>query len=375
MCVTRSIALVLVAVAAASAAAAAQAGTRLPAGAPRPVATRVGVGPVPAVPKSQARRAPRPEGPRLKRVPRHAPEEVEPSNEAATSASTSTAMTWRGGRVQDYTKTFVIFWLPVGYTFERYGSSAQFEGLVDGYFADIGGSTFANTQTQYYDATNWVTNSSTLTAAVVDTSPYPVHGGYVYTTDADIRAEVVKTIKAQGWPYGLHEQFFVFTAANVLTWDSWLGWSNKGSTSYCAYHNYFSAAAYGLGDFPIVYANMPGQDGHYGCYAKTFAGYDAAGQALYRWYAPNGDYTADSAISTTSHEQFEMITDPELDAWKDENGAENGDKCSYIYGAVGSDTGNVTLNGNRYILQGEWSNALFDSGVFGCAWYRAVPYN
>jgi hypothetical protein len=270
----------------------------------------------------------------------------------------------------------VIFWLPSGSTFEPNGSSANFERLIDRYFADVGGSTFANTQTQYYDSTNWVSTSSTFTDAVVDTTPYPVRNGSVYTTDSDIRAEVGKWIKARGWAYGLHERFFVYTAANVLTWDQYLGWSNNGGTTgYCAYHNYFSGTSVGLQNFPIMYANMPGQAGHYPCYAKTVSSYNSAGQPLYNWYSPNGDYVADSSISTTSHEQFEMVTDPELNAWKDANGDENGDKCAYQYGTVASDTGNVTMNGHRYILQGEWSNSFFNAGWFGCAWYRAAPYH
>jgi hypothetical protein len=305
------------------------------------------------------------EGPRLGRIRAHEPEEVEPQTTAAAAASTSIPMTPHGGPVQDYTKTFVIFWLPTGYTFENGGSSQNFINLIWRYFSDVGGSTFANTQTQYYDSSNWVSNSSTLVDGVVDNTPYPVRNGYVYTTDTDIQNIVAKWIKARGWLYGLHEQFFVYTAANVPTWESHLGW-NTDTKGYCAYHNYFLGTSVGLGNYPIVYANMPALDGNgsYRCYAKTGA----------NWYSPNGDYTADSTVSTTSHEQFESITDPELNGWKDANGDENGDKCSYIYGTIGSDTGNVTLNGHRYILQGEWSNALFNTGAFGCAWYRSTPY-
>ena len=311
------------------------------------------------------------EGPRLGRVRPHEPEEVEPQTTAATAASTTIPMSWYGGPVQDYTKTFVIFWLPTGYTFEQNGSSQNFINLVWRYFGDVGGSTFANTQTQYYDSSSWVSNSSTLVDGVVDSTPYPVRNGYVYTTDTDIRNMVAKWIKARGWAYGIHEQFFVYTAANVATWDSQLGWSTATPNGYCAYHNFFQGTSVGLGNYPVMYANMPGLDGNggYRCYAKTPAGVNSAGQQTYNWYSPNNDYTADSTISTTSHEQFETITDPELNAWKDANRDENGDKCSYIYGTLGGDTGNVTMNGHRYVLQGEWSNA-----PFGCAWFRSTPY-
>src|SRR6185295_5157613 len=75
---------------------------------------------------------------------------------------------------------------------------------------------------------------------------------------------------------------------------------------------------------------------------------------------PN-DPDADVEISTASHEHFESATDPELNAWYDpSDGSEDGDKCAYNYGTVAADGSNVTLNGNPYIIQQEWSNAAFD---------------
>jgi hypothetical protein len=299
---------------------------------------------------------------------------------SASAASQTSPLKPGTGPVQNYTKTYAIFWLPPGYTYESgtSGSSSRYISLIERYLSDIGGSTFLNSVTQYYDSANWISNSSTFTDATLDTSVYPVHNGYTYTTDADIQAEVAKAIKARGWPYGLHEQFFVFTAAGILTYAPVAGgWSSNGSTGYCGYHNYFSGSTYGLQNFSIVYANMPGQDGHYPCYARTFSGsYDASGNPTFYYYSPNHDYTVDSMISITSHEQFEMITDPLLYNWRDADGNEIGDKCAGVFGTVGSDTGNATLKGDRYILQGEFSNDVLNSTrTSGCTWYRALPYH
>ena len=300
--------------------------------------------------------------------------------EAASAASETTPLIQGMGDVQNYTKTYAIFWLPPGYTYEggTSGSSSRYIGLIERYLRDIGGSTFLNIATQYNDTTNWITNSSTFADATLDTSAYPVHNGYVYTTDADIQAEIVKSIRAHGWAYGLHEQFFVFTGAGVLTYAPVAnGWSNDPVKGYCGYHNEFSAGTYGLQNLPIVYANMPDQDGRYACYARRFSGsYDAGGNPTYYYYSPNHDYTADSMISVASHEQFEMITDPLLRNWRDAHGDEIGDKCTGNFGTVASDTGNVTLNGDRYVLQGEFSNDVLNSTrTSGCTWYRAVPYH
>lgn len=299
-----------------------------------------------------------PEGPRMTDRNQHA-HAFPPETEAGAAASQTTPLKPLGGSIQSYTKSFAIFWLPPGYTYENGGSSSRYESLMLRYLTDIGGSSLYGTMTQYYDSVSYITNSSTFSGSAVDTSPYPTYYGTAATTDTDIQKEVVKEIKAHGWPYGLHEQFFVFTASGVLTWAQIAGgWSNSGGTSsgYCAYHSAVSGSSFGLGNYPIVYANMPDQDRHYECYAHSGS----------RYFSPNGDYTADSMISTTSHEQFEMVTDPRLNAWKDSAGFEIGDKCAYVYGTPASDGGNITLRGHRYILQAEFSNATLNRYGTGC---------
>lgn len=300
-----------------------------------------------------------PEGPRMTDRNQRA-RAFFPKPDAAAVASQTTPLAPLGGSIQSYTKTYAIFWLPPGYTYESGGSSSRYESLLLRYLTDIGGSSLYGTMSQYYDSLSFVGNSSSLSGSALDTSPYPTYYGSAATTDGDIQNEVVKEIKAQGWPYGLHEQFFVFTASGVLTWAQIAGgWSNSGGTSsgYCAYHSAVSGSTFGLGNYSIVYANMPDQDGHYACYAHSGSSY----------YSPNGDYIADGMISTTSHEQFEMVTDPLLNGWKDSAGFEIGDKCAYVYGTPASDGGDVTLNGHRYILQAEFSNATLKRyGTTGC---------
>jgi hypothetical protein len=327
--------------------------------------------------KAAAAKAPAPsaEGPALSGVPRH----IEPeafdrrSKKSVRKRVQQQPVVYRGGRVQDYTKTYVIFWLPAGYTFDTVGGSSYYEGLLTRYLTDINASSFYNTVTQYGDSYAWIRPNSTLADVVLDTTPYPVRSGHVFTIDSDIQAEVVKWIRARGWVYGLHEQFLVYTATGVETWDPDLGWSTDPKTGYCAYHSYFSGASVGLGNYPIVYANMPDQEGQYSCYAQVLVGKgkNARPVAL----APNGDPAADSEVSITSHEQFESITDPQLNAWADAQGNEVADKCAYQYGALAADGGNVTLNGHRYVLQGEWSNAPVGRTGGGCSWYTALPFH
>lgn len=56
---------------------------------------------------------------------------------------------------------------------------------------------------------------------------------------------------------------------------------------------------------------------------------------------------------------FLAISDPGVNAWKDDNGSENADKCAYRFPQP-----QVTLsNGARFKLQANWSNLAFRNGT------------
>ena len=127
----------------------------------------------------------------------------------------------------------------------------------------------------------------------------------------------------------------MFTAQNVGgCFDSSGG--QCAFTVYCAYHGAANSGA--------IYANMP--------YVGHVGGCD---EGQY----PNGN-DADATLNVTSHEHNEAITDPQLNAWYDAQGNENGDKCAWTFGTVSGPSGaeyNQTINGRHYFLQREWSNA------------------
>ena len=79
---------------------------------------------------------------------------------------------------------------------------------------------------------------------------------------------------------------------------------------------------------------------------------------LHEGQYPNGD-DADATINVTSHEHNEAITDPQLNAWYDAAGYENGDKCAWTSAPSSGPNGaeyNQTINGHHYFLQEEFSN-------------------
>ena len=70
--------------------------------------------------------------------------------------------------------------------------------------------------------------------------------------------------------------------------------------------------------------------------------------------------TRDKPRMGTAHELSEARTDPVTPgAWYDGSGQENGDKCAWTFNVP-----SVTLSdGTRWELQGEWSNAAYNTGT------------
>jgi len=140
--------------------------------------------------------------------------------------------------------------------------------------------------------------------------------------------------------------YFVFTPSDVGEcfgtdcFASNLGVGPGETSAFCAYHSFF--------DSNKIYAYQP------------FAG---NGNCTIQSVFPNGQ-NLDITLSTVSHEMFEANTDPLINGWKGPGGNddENGDKCSYTKnggpGFTAPDGTNLVLNGNRYQIQWEWSNAV-----------------
>ena len=250
---------------------------------------------------------------------------------------------YHGGPVMVTNKTYAIYWKPAGYSMQ-----AGYDTTINQYFTDVAhdsnmGSNVYAAATQYYQNPGAVhiQYSSAFGGSVVDTNPFPASGCPLYgglpvcLTDAQIQTEINNVIASKGWVKNSTSQFFMFTAQNVGgCFDS--SGSQCAFTVYCAYHGAASSGA--------IYANMP--------YVGHVGGCD---EGQY----PNGN-DADATLNVTSHEHNEAITDPQLNAWYDAQGNENGDKCAWTFGTVSGPSGaeyNQTINGRHYFLQREWSNA------------------
>ena len=173
--------------------------------------------------------------------------------------------------------------------------------------------------------------------------------------------ELKSLLSSSNLPGGLDHIYPVFFPQGVQIQDSGGDFSVPGG-NWCGEH---SAVPWN-GD-QLIYAEdaYPPADG--GCGGAQ---------------APNGNPFADAAIGTLSHEVIEAITDPDgvnlgKRAWNDSSGHEIGDECNQIYGLPLGSTDpanpqgseyNQVINGGKYYIQEEYSNASFASKGFakGC---------
>jgi hypothetical protein len=254
-------------------------------------------------------------------------------------------LVYHGGPVMLTNKTYAIYWKPSGYNM-----ASGYDTTINQYFTDVahdsgmGSNVYAAT-TQYYQnpGPQYIQYSSAFGGSYTDTHAFPASGCPLYNglpvclTDAQIQTEINNVISSQGWAKNGTNQFFMFTAQNVGSCFN-AGGGGCAFTNYCAYHGTANSGA--------IYANMPYTGGVGGCDEGQY---------------PNGSSNqADPTINVTSHEHNEAITDPQLNAWYDSLGNENGDKCVWNFGAVQGPNGaeyNQTINGHHYFLQQEFSNA------------------
>jgi hypothetical protein len=205
---------------------------------------------------------------------------------------------------------------------------------------------------QYRDARGPAAYASTYGGGVVATDTLPPNGcteppgagpGWtVCLTDAQLQQEIERVVHGDRLATGSNDVYFLVTPNGLgnCTDSSSTSCALGGDVNgYCGYHSQTNDGA-------ILYAVVPYNAVPPHCKSDN--------------PRPNGS-TADPALSTISHEQSEMITDPVGDAWIDNAGNENGDLCIGSFGppigGSGPSAWNELIGGGHYFLQEEWSNA------------------
>ena len=119
----------------------------------------------------------------------------------------------------------------------------------------------------------------------------------------------------------------------------------RGNAGYCAWHSSGT-----IGGTQVQFGFFFNLDGDPGCDPQSGANHSQGLNAL---------------ANVSGHELSEMLTDPQLNAWYDQSGQENSDKCAWTFGSS-----LITFsNGSLWKIQGNWSNNAYNSNtgyVRGC---------
>jgi hypothetical protein len=215
-------------------------------------------------------------------------------------------------------------------------------GNVGTFLTDLGKSDFIHVVDQYAGSTT--DNRYTLGTQFLATYPIPVNHT-LHIADILALAHAAASIKGNGFGHTYH----VFLPEGVdmcLTPTECYSPDNPPTWVFCAFHG---AVTFSDAVGHVLFSVEPFQN-VIGCSAPPSG-------------TPNGQL-ADSTNDTLSHEVFEALSDPDLNAWwvhafTFANGNEIGDLCTragVFNGNLYSNYGNVELHGHTYRVQPEYSN-------------------
>lgn len=265
--------------------------------------------------------------------------------------SKGTGISYHGGTVlQNGTNVVAIYWGGPAYSNLPAGNGAgtgdgsligtflrSYSKLVDA----AAGKNYFNINHTYYGQTGaYITPTVTYTAYWNTTgsgAPAPSSS----PTDADMVALIQWGLSNGKLTYDPNTLYAIFTGKGV----------NLGGgfgSQYCAYHTHGSTSS---GN--VFYAAMPYNQQYVSGCTSQFA-------------SPNADVAANSEVNTLAHEIEETTTDNMGNAWFDNRGYENADKCAWTWGTTKTANGgtyNQSYNGVYFLIQQNWVNA----GSGGCA--------
>jgi hypothetical protein len=221
-------------------------------------------------------------------------------------------------------KMYLIFW---GY--KTYGDANKVKALLKNYAKSIGGSSYNNIYTQYYQIVSgvktFITNPSNQGSKTTfwadNTNPVPAH-----PTDSQVAAEALAGVAHFG--YDANGSYVVATPH---------GHSSSGfGTQYCAYHSATTS-----GGLLVSYTNLPYMP-------------DAGANCGANFISPPSDQTgADEGVTIVEgHEYGESVTDPNPPhGWYNNQQGEIGDICAW------TNVQNDPYGTHTYTAQPMFSNA------------------
>jgi len=209
------------------------------------------------------------------------------------------------------------------------------DGSLIGYFLNnLGGSPYYNINTTYTDGAGVpIANSVTYTEfwAANDNVPVPV----VPVTDLQMQNQIIEGFTTGKLTYDPNTLYLIFS-------DALVNLGGAFGIVYCAYHGNFD-----WNGNDVKYAAMPHDIDFFDCNALNGS--------------PNDDPAADAEVNTLAHETEETNTDEDLNAWYDNAGNENADKCAWNFGTTyttaNGSTANMRIGSKDFLVQQNWINA------------------
>ncbi len=231
-------------------------------------------------------------------------------------------LAWNGGPVQNTPSVYIVFW---GFNSGSNDPSGE-APYLQSFLSNVGGSSWMNITTQYYDAIGDITNPSGQVAGTFyDNSSVPSK-----PSQSQVAAEAAKYAQQTGRA-GSDVSYFIALPH---------GHDPTGfKTRWCAFHSDTSSTV-----GTVSYTDFPYQtDGGTSC-GENFNGLKPG--------------LLDGVSIVGGHEYAETQTDPQPSTgWTDSSGSEIGDKCAWS--SLSTD---ITLSGSAYAVQPLWDNK-----ISGCA--------
>jgi len=230
-------------------------------------------------------------------------------------------LSYHGGPVQTATTVKAIFW---GTSWAS--DTSDKVGGIDTFYGGLTASSdYGKTDSEYTNGSNVHVNPvSTYTGHVLDSSALTFSGA---PSTSVIANEVVKAIGVSNLVPGGYYPVYVDSA--------------RGNAGYCAWH---SAATTTQGHIEFQFGFFFKLDGDHGCDPNDTSGLHSQGLA--------------ALANVSGHEYSEMVTDPQLNAWYDQQGNENSDKCAWTFNGL-----ETLAGGTQWLIQGNWSNNAYNSGI------------
>jgi hypothetical protein len=251
-------------------------------------------------------------------------------------------------------QVYLIYWLPSGAKFDpsAIDGVGNYEVLTAGFFSNVSNTNYFGILPQYSSPDAQIVNDSSSVMSPhswADTAPYSqFNSGHNGSSIAravidsntvaisDVRQEVLRAIKQNGWTPGASALFVLFTGNQINVCGSDLtGISGCSYSAFCGYHQNFTDAN--------------GTSIHYAVVVPVCNGEGLSTPV-------NGQLVSDRAVAVESHEFFESVTDPiPFGGW---NNGQNGGLTGEIGDLCNSAGRDVALaSGQPFWVQAQWSNA------------------